>query len=311
MTTEVKGYLGNAPKPYKGERKGLTPFLQHVDMFFLMNPSKFPDELTKVLFTSSYLEGDAETWFRPYLRDYTTNKPADRSTDTGAIFGTYKGFKERLKTAFGVQNEEREAEGQVMNLRQTGSAQEYATKFRGLVAILEWDDSVTVPIFREGLKPAIRWELRNNTTRRLADLMAEAIKIDSDLWDFHKGRQRGSKAVYVAKGTHKPNTPKQREPYYGPMPMDLDAAQKKKGNAKGKSQRGNKGAKIPKEERERRFKEKLCLYCGKPGHVARNCQSKAQMHNGEKHQRTKEMNMAEGEAVQGKGTVLDGGLAEV
>jgi len=25
------------------------------------------------------------------------------------------------------------------------------------------------------------------------------------------------------------------------------------------------------EERERRFKEKLCMYCGKPGHIATNC----------------------------------------
>jgi len=29
--------------------------------------------------------------------------------------------------------------------------------------------------------------------------------------------------------------------------------------------------KLSPEERERRFREKLCMYCGKPGHVATNC----------------------------------------
>jgi len=29
--------------------------------------------------------------------------------------------------------------------------------------------------------------------------------------------------------------------------------------------------KLPPEERERRFREKLCMYCGKPGHIATNC----------------------------------------
>jgi hypothetical protein len=31
---------------------------------------------------------------------------------------------------------------------------------------------------------------------------------------------------------------------------------------------------LSKEERERRFKEKLCLYCGKPNHIAKNCRQK-------------------------------------
>jgi len=29
--------------------------------------------------------------------------------------------------------------------------------------------------------------------------------------------------------------------------------------------------KLSPEERERHFKEKLCMYCGKPGHIATNC----------------------------------------
>ena len=32
--------------------------------------------------------------------------------------------------------------------------------------------------------------------------------------------------------------------------------------------------KLSKEEKDRRFREKLCFYCGKPGHNAKNCRIK-------------------------------------
>src|SRR5437588_13000215 len=50
MSTRVKGYLGNAPKPFNGERPKLIPVLHHVDAFFLMNPTDLTTELKKVLF---------------------------------------------------------------------------------------------------------------------------------------------------------------------------------------------------------------------------------------------------------------------
>jgi hypothetical protein len=34
------------------------------------------------------------------------------------------------------------------------------------------------------------------------------------------------------------------------------------------------GGKLSKEEKDRRFKEKLCFYCGKPGHSAKECRTK-------------------------------------
>jgi len=45
---------------------------------------------------------------------------------------------------------------------------------------------------------------------------------------------------------------------------------------RGQSQGRSRGTsfcqgKLPPEERERRFREKLCMYCGKPGHIATNC----------------------------------------
>jgi len=41
-----------------------------------------------------------------------------------------------------------------------------------------------------------------------------------------------------------------------------------RGRSRGTSFRRGK---LSPKERERRFKEKLCMYCGKPGHIATNC----------------------------------------
>ena len=40
------------------------------------------------------------------------------------------------------------------------------------------------------------------------------------------------------------------------------------------AQTSNPRGKLTKEERERRFKNKLCLYCGKPNHMAKDCRVK-------------------------------------
>lgn len=275
----VKGYLGNAPKPFDGKRAKLIPFIQHVDMFVLMNPRKLQNELDKVLFTGSYLEGDAEAWFRPYLKDYVENEADERDGETTALFASHETFKKELRSAFGALDEEKEAEGQVMRLQQTGSVQEYATKFRGLIATLGWGEGVALPVFREGLKPMVKWELRNTKTKKLSAFIAEAIKVDNDIWEFQaKNRGYNPRVSHVAKAASRPNTAKTRQPYYGPMPMDLDAAQRKPSRPKSQK-KGNwkKGDKLSKEEREKRFRDKLCLYCGKPGHIAKDCKGKTQM----------------------------------
>ena len=58
-----------------------------------MNLEKFKDELNKVLFISSYLEGDVKVWFKLYLKDYIKNKEDLREDETKALFINYNKFK--------------------------------------------------------------------------------------------------------------------------------------------------------------------------------------------------------------------------
>ena len=62
-------------------------------MYVLMNLGKFREELNKVLFIDSYLEGDVKAWFRLYLRDYIENEEGLREDETKALFTSYNKFK--------------------------------------------------------------------------------------------------------------------------------------------------------------------------------------------------------------------------
>lgn len=148
-------------------------------MYFKINPTKFDRDEIKIDVIASYFEGDTERWFRPYLKDYLENSEDVQEEDTKDIFTSYAKFKRHIKLAFEGQDEVREAEKRILTLRQTKSVREYALQIRGLIATLGWSDEATVPIFRKGLMPSIRQEIRKETLKKLSKLIEKAIEADN------------------------------------------------------------------------------------------------------------------------------------
>ena len=111
-------------------------------------------------------------------------------------------------------------------------------------------------------------------------MITQSQTIDGRIYERRLEKQGKDNSAFRA--SNKPNTSKPKQypkNYYGPMPMDLDAAQRKRSYPnKGKFQ---KRGKLTQKERDERIKNKLCLYCGKPGHVAKECRAKAQLNNAE------------------------------
>ena len=139
-----------------------------------------------------------------------------------------------MKLVFGNRDEEREAERQIMHIKQTGSVLDYATRFRGLMATLRWGDGVAIPVFREGLKPGIKWEIRKEIKNidKLKDVFDAAIQADNEYHDFKESRPWSDRFIKTGKqGKYAPNQSKPRQPNYRPMPMDLDVAQKDRKNS--------------------------------------------------------------------------------
>ncbi|APA12630.1 hypothetical protein sscle_09g074000 [Sclerotinia sclerotiorum 1980 UF-70] len=113
----------------------------------------------------------------------------------------------------------------------------------------------------KGLKPEVRLEFdRNCTWEDLNELIEESIKADEMLYEYQKEHRSFNFHGNRDRGKYHKNEgrPRENRQQYGD-PMQLDATFKNK---------------LPKEDVERRCKDKLCFECGKPGHRARDCRSK-------------------------------------
>jgi hypothetical protein len=113
-----------------------------------------------------------------------------------------------------------------------------------------------------GLKEEVKDELARDRPEGLEALIKMANMID--IRHYERAQER--------KGHYAPG-PRRNRPNHQPRavsyqnahdPMDLDATQKAQPKWKGKS----KAKKLSKEEKDRRYKEKLCFECGLPGHQA-------------------------------------------
>jgi hypothetical protein len=256
------------PEVFDGTRTRLSAFLTQLRLYFGFHVDQFPanNPVQKILFTASYLAGGAYEWFEGYLVDYleNPNDADEREDETNEIFATWAAFQERLERTFGDLDKTRTATRKLLGTRQETSVGDYTAKFQKYAHQTEWDDNALRDRFYEGLKERVKDDIaRAERPETLQEMIELATKIDNRQYErqlerkgeYHHGRGK--------KPQHRPS-----RPYYGPQPMEIDSTQKY--------------GTLSKQERQRRFKNKLCLYCGKAGHVAKNCRSKGQANSTEK-----------------------------
>jgi len=118
-------------------------------------------------------------------------------------------------------------------------------------------------MYKQGLSEGVRWDIRKEKFDTLSEVIEGAIKAENELREFKKPQV--VRGMFMPQRQAKANISKPRF-YGGPMPMDLDNANKKRNTFK-------KGP-ISQTERERRIKNNLCLYCGKEGHIVNDCFAK-------------------------------------
>ncbi|KAL0152827.1 hypothetical protein M9458_051867, partial [Cirrhinus mrigala] len=158
-------------------------------------------------------------------------------------FPSFAVFLQQFRAVFQPSSESGEAGERIYQLQQgRRTAAEYALDFRTLAAQSGWNDGPLKLHYRRGLRPDLQVELacrdEDLTLNQYIDL---SIRVDS---------------VMQARKTSRPFTPVSlpapiaQEP---PEPMQLGAT------------------KLTTEERERRLRGNLCLYCGLAGHIRANC----------------------------------------
>lgn len=242
--SDDNGIKPKNPDTYSGGTKDLERYLSQCQLYFLLKKEGFKTNSDKVLFAGSHLRGPAADWFAPFIRDLSKGQRARQETQT--IFSNYANFEAALEQLYGSRNKQRTAVRQMQQLKQTGPASQYTATFRRLAMDSEWDNTALTTMYYSGLKDTIKDELsRGEQPDTLSELIDKVITIDERLFERQMERTRPGTSY----GS------RQNKPYYGPQPMDLSAT------------RGP----LTKRDREHRMKNNLCLYCGKPGHRAREC----------------------------------------
>jgi Retrotransposon gag protein/Zinc knuckle len=262
------------PETYHGDRSKLRAFISQCETYIRFNRQALATNEDKVIFCATYLRGSAYDWFEPTLTDYLENNPGDRKEHTTATFNSYIQFKTDLKKVYGSINEERTADRQIRALRQTTSVTEYASKFQQILSRLDWEGNAITSEFYNGLKDSVKDEIsRMDRPEDLAEMIETAVRIDNRIYERQMERTRGRTAFQPR---YKANSSKSKNPYPGlyPREMDLDATQHKGPKKTFKPRKGG----LSKAQRKERMQKNLCLYCGKPGHRAKECPNKQQLH---------------------------------
>uniref|UniRef100_A0A3Q2VTY0 Retrotransposon gag domain-containing protein n=1 Tax=Haplochromis burtoni TaxID=8153 RepID=A0A3Q2VTY0_HAPBU len=233
LSTSVTS-LQRQPAPViDGRPDGL---LATLDMLFECQPTKYATAHAKVALLTSLLSGQAQEW------------AAALYNNKFAACNDYALFVDELKKTFVPPSSEVEVESQLLHLHQ-GSRPvcHFASQFRTLAAKLKWGDTSLRSIFLEGLADYIRDEMTGRETPKSLDEAVDlALKIDQRVMSQPRHTPRAFKPFQPQRATssHPISTSSEE-------PMQL--------------------GRLSKEERERRWREGLCAYCGSARHRHPQC----------------------------------------
>lgn len=278
-----KGTDVSKPDKFSGEdRSKFRTFKTQCRIVFRANPHKFRTDERKVNFACSYLEGLAFTWYENILD----------LDDEPAWFNNWADFLQELEKQFGDVNVQAAAERKIRTLHMSTGAQvvDYITKFNTQANCLDWNDSAKASEFRRGLAPRIKDELaRLPYGHELGwlGLQDACINIDNRHWEREAERTNDARSRPSAHTTA-PVRPVINNFGYSPIvrprnnnnfrttrpistPWRGSNSPAGRQHNSGRPLPLNSEGKVTEEEKQKRMRDGLCLYCGTAGHILNTC----------------------------------------
>ncbi|KAL6481423.1 hypothetical protein MHYP_G00095030 [Metynnis hypsauchen] len=159
-----------------------------------------------------------------------------------SVMQTYASFEHQFKEVFDHSGTGKDPGEQLLHLKQGNStALDFSLTFRTLAAESGWDDQALKTVYRNGLNEQLKSELAcKDDAQTLDGLIKLSIRLDNLI--------RSRRQVYSSITTPASQTTEPEE-------MECDRAR------------------VTPEEKQRRFREGLCFYCGEKGHFRQNCKS--------------------------------------
>ena len=227
------------------------------------------------MYMLSFLHGTVLDWFEPTL---TSGRYAPWLTD-------YSAFISELRNNFGPHDPEGEAEAGLENLRMhdTQWITKYLVEFNRLAARVQWGDASLRHQLYNGFLPRIKDEISQvGKPNNLADLRTLAQSIDARYWEHRseiaretpanklqdKPSDKGkTPATPATPNTNPPKSGQSGTPWNTPAPTTSSTPKL----ASTLAPKLGKDGRLTQEERQRRMDNNLCFFCGKPGHIAKEC----------------------------------------
>jgi hypothetical protein len=221
------------------------------------------------------------SWFKPGLMDLT---------NSAHWMWNFEVFINELEVNFSPHNPVGDAESSLTNLTMGEDSRivKYNVEFWKLVARLDWNKSALTTRYFSGLLLQIRVEiLRGGKLTTLAAMRLKAQDADNIYWigkdeakresqkSGNSGKKETSSTIHHSNTNASTSKPTQSSNHGKPVQSSKKPDTKDKPKGPDLSDKLGKDRKLKGDEQECCIKEGLCLYCGKPGHIAADCNKAA------------------------------------
>ncbi|KAM6202309.1 retrotransposon-derived protein PEG10 [Rhynchocyon petersi] len=232
------------PEKFDGNPDMLAPFMAQCQHFMEKSTRDFSVDRVRVCFVTSMMTGRAARW------------AAAKLEQSNYLMHNYPAFMIELKHVFEDPQRREAAKRKIRRLRQgLGSVIDYSNAFQMIAQDLDWNEPALIDQYHEGLSDHIQEELSHmEAPKSLSALISQCIYIERRLARAAAAAariQRSPSRALVVPHTSGHHQVDPTEPV------------------------GGARMRLTQEEKERRRKLNLCLYCGTGGHYADNCPAKA------------------------------------
>ncbi|KAK7878028.1 hypothetical protein WMY93_031309 [Mugilogobius chulae] len=241
------------PERYAGELGACGRFLLQCSLVFEQQPSTYNSDKSRVAFILSLLSGKAAQWATAL---YESNSLTCQS---------YSVFTNEMRRVFDHPIKGKEASKRLLALSQGSlSVAQYAVEFRILAAESGWDYVALQGAFLRGLAENIKDELAvRDETNSLEALITLATTLDNRLRERRREKANRQPISRGHVSVQSSTSPIASTTF--PVPSSSsDIAQVEEPMQLGR-------ARLAPDERLRRQKSGLCIYCGQAGHYISTC----------------------------------------
>jgi hypothetical protein len=182
LTVTISRLKIKDPDVWSGKRSTLPGFLTSCRVKFMLEKHNFTDEISKIGYAGSFLNGTPADWWHGLFHRY--EEAVDKDCAYPVEFKSFVEFSRALTASFGDPDMTGTMERKLRNLRQTSSVADYATEFQriaGYPPTAGWSDRPLLSNYRANLKDNIKKSLVHEKPfpTTLREMIAASIRIDN------------------------------------------------------------------------------------------------------------------------------------